>query len=516
MKWDELSMAERAKYIQLGVSNGITDLSVIIDTYNKYQDDIELKDGQYGSYNNPATFKAVQSGRPVEIAVYPDRARTEYVSSDVQENQGYQLDKADARMIDKVKADELVANTSLSPLDLIIPGMTPEDAASMIPLVGDAIDVGTISKDFYDQNYFEAGIGAAMLLFPNLIEKPLKYIGKQAKKLVNHKNSELVDALDEALSSSFYVTVPNSTRTFKEVKSPDVMIHVDRGDSRGAYTKHGSYIEDEQLKPGKAKKSGQRDFTWFNQSEPYTLSMHGEPMERVFIGRHEDISGLTKVRDMYEPVGQWPGKGVKTKSFVKKSEHVTPEPISLNKLIQYNLDPFEYSIGNNLYIKEGQPIMRRYGNYDYAYRDVVNTRQGYITQGKSRHSQKLKTSQHKEDITDLQNPVLRGPVNDVKTTIYESKPKQKEIINWRGNNKGSYVDDFIPEEYMTIYDGEVGRVTGEYYNPLLDPSRVVQSVKRPQLYDNKHRFVSINPSQYIYTDYFHIPLTLWHKFGGRL
>ena len=36
MKWNKLSMADRAKYIQLGVQNGITSLSIIRDTYNKY------------------------------------------------------------------------------------------------------------------------------------------------------------------------------------------------------------------------------------------------------------------------------------------------------------------------------------------------------------------------------------------------------------------------------------------------------------------------------------------------
>lgn len=36
MSWDKLSMADRAKYIKSGVSNGITDLSVIRDTYNKF------------------------------------------------------------------------------------------------------------------------------------------------------------------------------------------------------------------------------------------------------------------------------------------------------------------------------------------------------------------------------------------------------------------------------------------------------------------------------------------------
>lgn len=36
MTWNELSMADRAKYIQLGVSNGITDLSFIRNAYNSF------------------------------------------------------------------------------------------------------------------------------------------------------------------------------------------------------------------------------------------------------------------------------------------------------------------------------------------------------------------------------------------------------------------------------------------------------------------------------------------------
>ena len=34
--WNKLSMAERAKYIQLAVSSGVTDLNNIRDTYNSF------------------------------------------------------------------------------------------------------------------------------------------------------------------------------------------------------------------------------------------------------------------------------------------------------------------------------------------------------------------------------------------------------------------------------------------------------------------------------------------------
>lgn len=36
MKWNDLSMADRAAYIKLGLDNGVTNLKVIRDTYNKY------------------------------------------------------------------------------------------------------------------------------------------------------------------------------------------------------------------------------------------------------------------------------------------------------------------------------------------------------------------------------------------------------------------------------------------------------------------------------------------------
>lgn len=34
--WDKLSMADKAKYIKLGVQNGITDIKHIRDAYNVY------------------------------------------------------------------------------------------------------------------------------------------------------------------------------------------------------------------------------------------------------------------------------------------------------------------------------------------------------------------------------------------------------------------------------------------------------------------------------------------------
>ena len=36
MSWNDLSMADRAAYIKIGLDNGITNLKIIRGTYNRY------------------------------------------------------------------------------------------------------------------------------------------------------------------------------------------------------------------------------------------------------------------------------------------------------------------------------------------------------------------------------------------------------------------------------------------------------------------------------------------------
>lgn len=62
-------------------------------------------------------------------------------------------------------------------------GITPRDAIGFVPYVGDALDAKDIVSNLNDGNYKEAGIGAAMLLLPNILEKPLKYAYKSVKNL---------------------------------------------------------------------------------------------------------------------------------------------------------------------------------------------------------------------------------------------------------------------------------------------------------------------------------------------
>lgn len=63
-KWNDLSMAERASYIKLAVENGVTDLSQIRDTYNKY--------AEGGDFSAGAMTDALyKSAEEVESLGYP-------------------------------------------------------------------------------------------------------------------------------------------------------------------------------------------------------------------------------------------------------------------------------------------------------------------------------------------------------------------------------------------------------------------------------------------------------------
>lgn len=54
MEWNKLSMPERAKYIRLGVKNGITDIESIRRIYNEY-----AKGGYIGDENHPIQLEEV-------------------------------------------------------------------------------------------------------------------------------------------------------------------------------------------------------------------------------------------------------------------------------------------------------------------------------------------------------------------------------------------------------------------------------------------------------------------------
>lgn len=64
MEWSKLSMAERARYIQLGVKSGVTSLDTIRDTYNSYAE---------GGYTENTVYRNKNSG---DLFIYTNGTKT--------------------------------------------------------------------------------------------------------------------------------------------------------------------------------------------------------------------------------------------------------------------------------------------------------------------------------------------------------------------------------------------------------------------------------------------------------
>lgn len=137
MEWNKLSMADRAKYIALGVQNGVISLNTIREAYNKYAMGGHIYDGtteatqqmgrprayarrageiqmeyrdpeiDYEKHKNQAIY-VDEAGRPIS----DDATKTHDVSNitwwkpSLKSTGQTQLEKADERMVEKARADE--------------------------------------------------------------------------------------------------------------------------------------------------------------------------------------------------------------------------------------------------------------------------------------------------------------------------------------------------------------------------------------------------------------------------
>ena len=76
-------------------------------------------------------------------------------------------------------------NSNLGDTSQYYNGDALEDAISFVPGLSDAVDVVKAVDATNRGNYLEAGILGASLLLPNIIEKPVKAIGKTVRKLIS-------------------------------------------------------------------------------------------------------------------------------------------------------------------------------------------------------------------------------------------------------------------------------------------------------------------------------------------
>lgn len=173
MSWNDLSMAERAAFIQLGVKNGVTSLSNIKDAYNSYA-------------NGGHKFRLIG-----------EHSGTNYGEFDSEEEAREYMASNNMEQTFRETLPELVVTKPRTLLEQGARnfketfGVSPRDVASFVPYIGDALDIKDVVDNIANSEYKEAALGLGAILAPNIIEKPLKYTTKGIYGLLNYANDAL-------------------------------------------------------------------------------------------------------------------------------------------------------------------------------------------------------------------------------------------------------------------------------------------------------------------------------------
>jgi hypothetical protein len=75
-----------------------------------------------------------------------------------------------------------------------------KDILTMTPIAGDILDLGNVYSDFNRGNYGMAAAGLGLMFVPNIVEKPLKWVGKPIIKRIN--NRRVAKAFSKAVDES--------------------------------------------------------------------------------------------------------------------------------------------------------------------------------------------------------------------------------------------------------------------------------------------------------------------------
>lgn len=185
-------MADKAKYIQMAVASGITDLSGIHEAYETYANGEHL-DGM--NIDSPSTYNVYAEGGTIvrdaktgkDIPFNTRQEADDYISENYSDP-NFHLGELPGITVTARKPRSIWEQGASNFEETF--GITPRDAAGFVPYVGDALDVKDIGDNLSEGNYMEAGLGAGMLLLPNIIEKPLKAARRGIKKFINGEFSE--------------------------------------------------------------------------------------------------------------------------------------------------------------------------------------------------------------------------------------------------------------------------------------------------------------------------------------
>lgn len=208
--YKDLSLKEKSELFKLMVSNGITDINEIERIYNSYQNGgnkisvdnlpeseqyaVTTPDGQRKVFNTKEEAQQyITANTPKGYSLYD----TTNYGTNIDKGQTAILNRNTEREIEKATEQEKLTATRLANRQ-----QNQEIGKEILlnmPGISDINDVYQIGKDAYNGNYLNAGIGLGLLALPNVIEKPIKYVGKGIKKLYTNitdrlnTNTNLID-----------------------------------------------------------------------------------------------------------------------------------------------------------------------------------------------------------------------------------------------------------------------------------------------------------------------------------
>lgn len=363
-KWNELSMADRAKYIKLGVQNGITDIKSISDAYNVYAD------GGNKSNSNRERIASIIASNPMFAGVDIDTALANYEDTVRERN---------AMMLPEVEIVGHKTKRTSAPSDLKIPTKENMFIEQMMPdalswqferdrqLADTSPEVLKTRRKLSEadaitnaQTFTGANVMRDIVTPISNLYMPSQWIGAAFDAVQGERgfweglgrgNSGFVpdkfaeehpywsmgaNILGDAGSYYFLSKINpsnlNRFTTTKKFNDTNKVYHADMGNNRG-FTTHGAYIKNGKLYPGKTNIEGQNNYIWWNEGKPYYTNINGKPVRRMIISDKDNISDLLRVREQDFEIGQWNPNS--KKSFVTKKEMVSSNPIDKNNLDIY-------------------------------------------------------------------------------------------------------------------------------------------------------------------------------------
>lgn len=146
---------------------------------------VTTPDGQRKVFNSKQEASDyVTANTPKGYSLYD----TTNYGTNIDKGQTAILNRNTEREIEKATKQEELAKARLTTIQQN--KEASKEMLSYMPVIGDGMDLYQLGKDAYNGNYLNAGIGLGLLALPNVIEKPIKYIGKSIKKLFTKANKK--------------------------------------------------------------------------------------------------------------------------------------------------------------------------------------------------------------------------------------------------------------------------------------------------------------------------------------